>query len=191
MKATPTAAHPATSPRRPAGEPAVAEPNWLTDAEQKVWRSYLAATQLLSDRLDQELQRDAGIPHAYYEVLVKLSEVPDRRMRMSALAERSLSSRSRLSHAVARLEEAGWVRRESCRTDKRGQNAILTDAGFAALATAAPAHVEGVRHHLFDLLTAVQVAQLGEICATVSAHLLEGGAVDPGAVDPLTAEAAQ
>ena len=65
------------------------------------------------DRLDRELQRDAGMPHAYYEILVRLSEQPDRSLRMSELAERSQSSRSRVSHAVARLEEAGWVRRES------------------------------------------------------------------------------
>jgi DNA-binding MarR family transcriptional regulator len=158
MKATPTAVQ-------------TAPPRWLSDSEQAVWRSYLAATQLLNDRLDQELQRDAGIPHAYYEVLVKLSEVPGRQMRMSVLADLSLSSRSRLSHAVARLEEAGWVRRESCPTDKRGQIAILTDDGFAALAAAAPAHVEGVRAHLFDPLTCEQVAQLGEICAVLAAGL--------------------
>ena len=139
----------------------------------------MAATQLLTERLDQELQRDSTISHAYYEVLVKLSEVPGRQMRMSELAERSLSSRSRLSHAVARLEESGWVRRESCPTDKRGQVAILTDEGFAALEAAAPAHVEGVRTHLFDPLTPAQVAQLGDICTTVAAHLLDAAASDP------------
>ena len=84
-----------------------------------------------------------------------------------------MSSRSRLSHAVSRLEEKGWVRRETCATDRRGQLAVLTDAGFAALAAAAPRHVEGVRTHLFDVLTAEQVGQLGEICAAVTNHLRE------------------
>lgn len=147
------------------------EPRWLDDDEQRVWRSFLAATQLLTDRLDQELQRDSGIPHTYYEVLVRLSEVPERRLRMSELANRSLSSRSRLSHAVARLEEAGWVRRETCATDRRGQLAVLTDEGFAALEAAAPGHVEGVRQHLFDQLDSDQVRQLGEICDAIAAHL--------------------
>ena len=150
-------------------------PRWLSESEQAVWRSFMAATQLLTERLDQELQHDAGIPHAYYEVLVRLSEVPDRTLRMSALADSSLSSRSRLSHAVARLEEAGWVRRESCPTDRRGQLAILTDAGFAALEAAAPVHVEGVRRHLFDALSAEQAAQLGEICGLLAAHLTGSG----------------
>jgi DNA-binding MarR family transcriptional regulator len=147
---------------------AVADPpRWLSAEEQAVWRSFISATQMLLDRLDQELTRDSGIGHGYYEVLVRLSEVPDRRMRMSELADRSLSSRSRLSHAVARLEEQGWVRRESCPTDRRGQLAVLTDAGFAALAAAAPAHVEGVRTHLFDALTPEQVVQLGQISKAV------------------------
>jgi DNA-binding MarR family transcriptional regulator len=159
------------------------QPRWLDAHEQRVWRSYLAATQLLTERLDQELQRNSGMPHTYYEVLVRLSEAPGRRLRMSELAERSLSSRSRLSHAVARLEAAGWVVRESCESDRRGQNAVLTDAGFAALEAAAPGHVEGVRRHLFDPLTPEQVTQLGEICDAVAARLRADrpeGAADAG-----------
>ena len=140
-----------------------------------MWRSYIESTQMLMDRLDQELQRDSGMPHTYYEVLVRLSEVPDRRLRMSALADRSMSSRSRLSHAVARLEENGWVRREICATDRRGQLAVLTDAGFAALADAAPGHVEGVRTHLLDSLTTEQVKQLAEICKVIAERLRESG----------------
>lgn len=140
------------------------EPRWLTEQEQRTWRSYLAATRLLSAELDRQLQRDAGIPHAYYEILVRLSEAPNRSLRMSELADLSESSRSRLSHAVARLEEAGWVLRESCETDRRGAFAVLTDKGFEALAAAAPGHVEAVRQHLFDRLTPEQVRQLEGIC---------------------------
>ena len=106
------------------------EPRWLSAEEQRVWRGYLTATRLIASQLDRELQRDSGIPHTYYEILVRLSEAPDRVMRMSDLAEASDSSRSRLSHAVARLEEAGWVRRTTCPTDRRGSFAVLTDAGF-------------------------------------------------------------
>jgi DNA-binding MarR family transcriptional regulator len=151
---------------------------WLTAAEQRVWRSFIEATHMLFERLDQELTRDAAMPHTYYEVLVRLSEVPERRMRMSELADRSLSSRSRLSHAVARLEENGWVRRETCATDRRGQLAVLTDTGFAALEAAAPGHVEGVRSHLFDALTPQQVQHLGDICATVADRLRESSQAD-------------
>lgn len=144
---------------------------WLSEDEQRTWRAYLGATRLVFDQLDRELQHDSGLPHGYYEILVRLSEAPDRALRMSALADRSQSSRSRLSHAVARLEDNGWVRRESCPEDKRGQVARLTEDGFAALAAAAPAHVEGVRKHVFDPLTPAQVQQLGEISRALTAAL--------------------
>ncbi|MGH3665236.1 MAG: MarR family winged helix-turn-helix transcriptional regulator [Egibacteraceae bacterium] len=147
------------------------ETRWLDDDEQRAWRAFLSATRLLFDELDRELQRDAGVPHTYYEILVRLSEAPGRMMRMSQLATCSQSSRSRLSHAVARLEEAGWVRRERFPSDRRGALAVLTDEGFAVLAAAAPGHVEGVRRHLFDQLTCEQVAQLREISSAVVGHL--------------------
>ena len=149
----------------------MSEVRWLDEDEQRAWRAFIEAVTLLFDRLDRELQRDAGIPHTYYEILVRLSEAPGRTLRMSALAERALSSRSRLSHAVARLEEAGWVRRDRCPTDKRGWLAVLTDEGFAALEAAAPGHVRGVRTHLLDQLTADQVAQLRTISETLLRHL--------------------
>src|SRR3712207_9479923 len=82
--------------------------------------------------LFRSLTHATGISHAYYEVLVALSETEGRMMRMSELADRCLSSRSRLSHAVSRLEERGWVRRRVCPEDGRGQLAVLTDDGFAA-----------------------------------------------------------
>jgi DNA-binding MarR family transcriptional regulator len=147
------------------------ETRWLDDGEQRAWRAFLAGSRLLFDTLDRELQRDAKMPHTYYEILVLLSEAPQRRMRMSQLADAMLSSRSRLSHAAARLEEAGWLRRVGCGTDRRGQFAELTDEGFAALAAAAPRHVDGVRRHLFDALTHEQVAQLTAIGEALLANL--------------------
>lgn len=148
---------------------------WLTEEEQRTWRAFLSAIRLLTDQLDRELQRDADMPHTYYEILVALSEAPGRRLRMNELADLCQSSRSRLSHAVSRLEEAGWVRREPCPTDKRGALALLTEEGFAAIRAAAPGHVEGVRRHVFDVLTPAQVAQLGEISAAIRDSLLEAG----------------
>lgn len=156
----------------------MSDTRWLDPEEQRTWRAFLEATQLVFDQIDRELQQQSSIPHAYYEILVRLSEQPGRSMRMSELAERSLSSRSRLSHAVARLEEAGWVRRESCPTDKRGWLAVLTDEGYAALAAAAPGHVETVRRLIFDQLTPAQVAQLRRISEAVK-RPLEGGQVQP------------
>ena len=157
---------------QPVPQPApAAEPRWLDAEEQKAWRAWLFSSLLLQDRLDRELTHQTGISHAYYEILVQLSEAPGRALRMSQLADRSLSSRSRLSHAVSRLEERGWVRRQVCPDDGRGQLAVLTDDGFAALEAAAPVHVEGVRTHLFDQLTPEQIATMREIGETLIAHL--------------------
>jgi DNA-binding MarR family transcriptional regulator len=150
--------------------PAV-ETRWLDPEEQKVWRAWLFSTMLLQDRLDRELTHQTGISHAYYEILVALSETEGRAMRMSELADRCLSSRSRLSHAVSRLEERGWVRRQVCPEDGRGQLAVLTDEGFAALEAAAPVHVEGVRTHLFDQLSPRQIENMRDIGETLLRHL--------------------
>ena len=147
----------------------MAEPRWLSDNEQRTWRAYLAATRLVLEELDRELQRDAGLPHGSYVILVALSEAPHRRLRMTELARVTGSSPSRLSHAVSRLEESGWVRREPCSDDRRGAFAGLTAAGLSALEAAAPGHVDGVRRHLFDRLTPAQVEQLRAISEAVLA----------------------
>jgi DNA-binding MarR family transcriptional regulator len=133
---------------------------WLSAEEQQTWRSFLCACNAFFSAVDAQLQHDSGMPHAYYEILVRLSETPGHAMRMSQLAEATSASKSRSSHAVARLEERGWVRRVDCPTDRRGQVAELTDEGYAALADAARGHVEQVRRSLFDALTPEQIAQL-------------------------------
>lgn len=147
------------------------EPRWLDQDEQRTWRAFLNANRLLFDTLERELQQDAGMPHGYYEILVRLSEAPGHRLRMSELAEKSVSSRSRVSHAAKRLEEAGWLHREGCAEDRRGAWAVMTAEGYEALQAAAPGHVEGVRTHLFDQLTPQQVRALRAISEAVVAHL--------------------
>jgi len=163
----------AARPADPAGPAATAtSPRWLDDDESRTWIAWILSTRLLWDELERDLQRDAGIPFSYYEVLVMLSDSPDRSRRMSDLADATQSSRSRMSHAVTRLEALGWVRRESCAGDRRGSLAVLTDAGFAALEAAAPDHVESVRTHLFDQLSPEQLVQLREISDVLLDHLL-------------------
>ena len=142
---------------------------WLDEEQQQAWRAFLDAVQVLQRGLEAQLQDEADMPHGYYELLVRLSEAPERRLRMSALADAAVSSRSRLSHAVAQLEQRGWVRREACPQDRRGQLAVLTDEGFAALAAAAPGHVEAVRRLLVDRLTPQQLRHLRAISEAITA----------------------
>ncbi|GLY78848.1 MarR family transcriptional regulator [Actinoallomurus iriomotensis] len=149
----------------------VTETRWLNADEQRIWRAYLNSHRLLLDAIDAQLRRDSGLPHAYYEILVRLSEETGRALRMTELADATRMSASRLSHAIARLEERGWVRRENCPTDRRGQIAVLTDDGFTALEAAAPGHVETVRSVIFDTLDADQVRRLGEISEILARRL--------------------
>ncbi|MEV6794895.1 MarR family transcriptional regulator [Streptomyces sp. NPDC051320] len=151
-------------------------PRWLTDDEQGAWRAYLQATTLLEDHLDRQLQRDAGMPHVYYGLLVQLSQAPERRLRMTELAMHAKITRSRLSHAIARLERNGWVRRENCPSDKRGQNAVLTPEGMQVLERTAPGHVAAVRQALFDRLSPEQTEQLTEIMRLIAQGLQPEGA---------------
>lgn len=144
---------------------------WLTDDEQRSWRAWLAAALLLQDRLNRDLQEQHGITTADYEILVRLSESPERRVRMSDLASLTLSSRSRLSHQVDRMEKAGLVERQACEDDRRGAFAVLTDKGWTTLVSAAPDHVESVRTHLLDPLTPKEFEDLGSACAKVADSL--------------------
>lgn len=148
---------------------------WLTPEEQRAWRAYVAASLLLEDALDRQLQQDAGMPHLYYTILAYLSETPEKRLRMTDLAEKLKITRSRLTYAVARLEKDGHVRREACRWDKRGTVAVLTDEGMAVLERSAPGHVDTVRAALFDHLTPEQVGQLEEIFTGVEPALQGDG----------------
>jgi len=145
----------------------VREDPWLSHEQQSTWRAFLAMSAALNARIERDLQQAAGMPHAYYQVLAMLSEAPGRSMRMHQLAELVQASQSRLSHAIARLEDYGWVRREQVQIDKRGQVAILTDAGLQALVEVAPGHAETVRSTMFDPLSDAQLADFREVCATV------------------------
>jgi DNA-binding MarR family transcriptional regulator len=153
----------------------VATTRWLDDDEQTTWRSYLWTTQLIFDALDRQMQRDAGMPHAYYIILAMLSERPERSMTMSELARIVRYSPSRLSHAVARLEEEGWVLRVRHPDDRRTTVAHLTDEGMRVVECAAPGHVAEVRRILFDALTPGQVQALRDITAAALSRLSAEG----------------
>jgi DNA-binding MarR family transcriptional regulator len=142
---------------------------WLTDQEQAAWRGYLALLRLVTTSIDRQLQDEAGLPHGYYQILAMLSEAEGGTLRMSQLAEVTMTSQSRISHAVSALEERGWVQRAPSTEDRRGHTASLTDSGFAALAELAPGHVAEVRRLLFDRLSPAQVAALTGIADSITA----------------------
>lgn len=146
------------------------EPRWLNAAEMKAWRRYIIASRRLLEALDDDLAAH-DISMSDYEVLAQLSEAPDRRMRMSELADVAMISRSRLSHRIKVMEKAGWVKREACPIDKRGYFAVMTPKGWKAIVAAAPDHVASVRERFLDALDKSDQKVLAEIFERVAMRI--------------------
>lgn len=155
------------------------DPQWLTEAQQKAWRSLVALVTRLPAALDAQLQRDSQLTHFDYFVLATVSENPQRRIQLRDLAEYANASLSRLSHVVTKLEKAGWVRRESI-PGSRGSYAVLTDSGMAKVVESAPGHVGTVQALVFEGVTDAEVEQLSTLSATLLAQLDKGIAAGTG-----------
>ena len=153
------------------------QPQWLDAQEQDVWREYLRASRLLESALDHDLQAH-GLQLSEYEILSMLSERPDRRLRMSVIAELVVQSRSRLTHTAGRLENRGWVRREACAGDRRGVELVLTDTGFAEITRVAPTHVASVRSNLLDHLSRDDLLSLGRAMSAIGNGIVSTGVCD-------------
>jgi len=140
---------------------------WLDEDEMAAWLPLIRIVHALPQALDKSLREEAGIPHNYYGMLATLSAHADRTLTMGDLARLTASSPSRLSHAIAALEQRGWVVRRQCGEDKRRQFVTLTDDGLAMLEEVAPSHVAHVRQLVFDRLTPEQVRQLAAIGSAI------------------------
>ncbi|MFI5763592.1 MarR family winged helix-turn-helix transcriptional regulator [Streptomyces sp. NPDC051563] len=154
----------------------MAETKWLDDREMRAWQGFLAASALVNRRLDQQLKDDSGLSHPQYEILVRLARAPEGELRMTELANGLVNSKSGLTYQVTQMEKAGLVRRRTCPSDVRGVYAVLTDAGRARLAEAAPGHVTTVREVLVDVLTPEQLDMLADGLGEVSRRLRTQGA---------------
>ena len=155
---------------------------WLDPHQLRDWKWLMALLMTLPSTLDGQLKRDAGLNTFEYLILAGLSEAPGRALPLSSLAAFAQGSLSRLSHAVSRLEEQGWVERRACQEAGRRSEAVMTEAGWLKIQQTAPGHVREVRRLVVDTLTADQLRILGE-----SAHqvLL---AIDPRLAEGLTDE---
>ncbi|QFQ03396.1 Transcriptional regulator SlyA [Corynebacterium urogenitale] len=149
------------------------ETPWLSDQEQATWRAWLLVSRRLDAQLARELQQESSISYADYAVLVHLSEHPDKRYRIAALAETLDWDRSRLSHQITRMAKRGLVRRETCSQDGRGAFVAIEDEGMRIIEEAAPGHVQSVRRHVFDLLSAQDQKDLLRIMDTLAAQFMD------------------
>jgi DNA-binding MarR family transcriptional regulator len=148
------------------------ETRWLDADQQATWRAFIVGSTLLMDTLDRELRQAHDISLGEYEILVRLSESPDRTLRMAKIAESMRHSRSRVTHTVSRMEKDGLIRREAATDDKRGVDAVMTEKGWEVLESAAHTHVTGVRAHFVDLAGADDFAALGRVMNAVSDQLV-------------------
>jgi DNA-binding MarR family transcriptional regulator len=147
------------------------EIHWLDRREQRAWRAFNDMTRRLGSTLGRRLTQESGLSAADYEVLVVLSEAPDRRLRARDLARLVEWEKSRLSHHIGRMQQRGLVERQECPTDARGAFVQLSEQGLHAIQAAAPDHVEAVRRHFVDLLEPAELDLLASIADRVLANL--------------------
>jgi DNA-binding MarR family transcriptional regulator len=153
------------------------EVRWLDEPEMTAWKGFVRASTGLLATLDNELQAAHGLTLGDYEVLVHLSEAPNRAIRMSELAARLHLSPSGMTRRIDGLVKSGFVERRPCSNDRRGSNAVITPLGLKALGTAAPTHLRGVREYFIDRLDERQLADLAATLSRIDIdeRLAEGG----------------
>jgi DNA-binding MarR family transcriptional regulator len=147
------------------------ETRWLDAREAHLWQSYRDAFRELSSTLEGRLIRNSGLSGADYALLHPLSSTESGVLRTRDLGRAIGWERSRLSHQVSRMEKRGLVVREECESDARGSMIRLTEAGRAAIAAAAPDHVDAVRSHFLEKLTRDEQEQLTKMLDRVLADL--------------------
>ncbi len=152
---------------------------WLSKEESDLWIHFLAVSQLVDRLVDQHLRKEFDLSHSDYEILARLSEAPDRILRMGELANTIFAPKSRLSHQIDRLALLGWVSRKECPSDGRGVMAQLTDEGYELLRVIAPSHVASVRSYFVDLIPKDRLDCFSETLATVLKAIPGGCAVLP------------
>ena len=147
-----------------------AKVKWLTPAEESAWRKYIVTSRRLLEALDDDLSAN-GLSHSDYEILVHLSDAEDRKLRMADLADKTILSRSRLSHRIKYMEGKGWVERQKCASDRRGTWAVMTTKGWNAIVKAAPDHVESVRKRFIDKISKADQANIANIFEKIEKNL--------------------
>ena len=143
---------------------------WLTPAEESAWRKYIVASRRMYEALDEDLTSH-GLSLSDYEILVHLSDAKDRSLRMAELAEKTILSRSRLSHRIKYMEGKGWVERQKCASDKRGTWAVMTNKGWNTIVKAAPDHVASIRKRFIDQISKADQANIAAIFEKVESNL--------------------
>jgi DNA-binding MarR family transcriptional regulator len=131
-------------------------------AELRTWIRMIGGIKSLLNALDRQLRDESGMSHDDYQILSQLHRAPERTLRMSTLAREIGYSASRLSHAVNRMEEAGWIDRRPSTGDRRGTDASLSDLGIEVVEKASASHLDLVRRIVFETLGSEGAADAAE-----------------------------
>lgn len=159
----------------PVAEDDAPEAQWLSAAEKEAWTGAVSLMLLLPGRLEAPLVEAGGLSLFEYLTLSHMSEAPDRRLVMSELAYLTNGSLSRLSNVMKRFEAKGWSERHRDPDDRRRTIACLTEAGYAKVVQAAPAHVRSVRKQVLGPLSASDQRALARIAAKLRARPADFG----------------
>lgn len=153
----------------------------LSPEEHETWFAWMRVMLRMSYEMNRQLQADTDLSLTDYHVLNALADAPGRRLQLTALAARIGWERSRASHHVRRMSDRGLVMREVSGTDARATDAVLTEAGLAALLAATPGHVDWVRTLFFDGLDPDLLPPLRAALEQVHAQILDQGTLpSPG-----------
>jgi len=139
----------------------------------RAWQAFLAASALATRRVEQQLKDQAGLSHVQFEVLVRLGSQEAGELRMTELADLTLTSKSGLTYQIDRLEQAGLVRRRTCESDVRGTYAGITDAGRVKLAEIAPGHLAAVREYVIDVVDRKQIQAFADALERIADNAAE------------------
>jgi DNA-binding MarR family transcriptional regulator len=143
----------------------------FTELEGNAWGGLLGMHARMMRAIEADLQARAGISHAEFEVLLRLSWAKDHRLRLQDLEARTIMSRSGISRIVERLEKAGLVTRETAPEDKRGAYAVLSRAGQVAFVAALRSHVALVRGNFLGLYSELELQQMAAFWQKQKAHM--------------------
>ncbi|GLZ50147.1 MarR family transcriptional regulator [Actinomycetospora sp. NBRC 106375] len=139
------------------------------DPGVQAWSLVLRAHAALVPVIGREVERGAGVPLSWYDILLELNAAPERRLRMQELGARVVLSRSRISRLVDDMAADGLVRRDPDPQDRRSFFAVMTDDGRAALRRAAPVYLGAIRRHFADHVRPEELVALRDALTSVLA----------------------
>jgi DNA-binding MarR family transcriptional regulator len=135
----------------------------VKEPKLSAWKAFLKAHRTVIEKIENDLGKVKAVPLTSYDVLLELSQAPDRKLRMSELAAQVVLSRSGLTRLVDRLEKEGYLGREADPTDRRGTQAVLTPKGFEALKQAWPTYAQGINQHFAELISEQEAKMIAKV----------------------------